>query len=58
MENAGTLNIEMTIISKGVKESKICKSFYEVYIFERDMASKHNLLFTNIPYAIKKTYLD
>lgn len=44
---------QVTLISKGIKVTKICKSQSEVYVFHRDMPCKYNLLFqTEVPYAI------
>lgn len=48
----------MTLISKGIKVSKICKTEREVYVFERDMPAKHGLLFSKIPYMIGKANLS
>lgn len=49
--------IKMTLISKGIKVEKICKSEIECFKFERDMPAKYNLLFSKIPYVIGKRYL-
>jgi len=46
------MKIKMTLISKGIKVEKICKTEHECYIFERDMPAKYGLLFSKIPYAI------
>lgn len=52
------MKIEMALISKGIKVKKICKTEREVFIFERDMPAKYNLLYKNTPYVISKKYLD
>ena len=45
---------QVTLISKGIKLTKICKSQKEVNTFHRDMPCKYGLLFqTKIPYAIQ-----
>ena len=46
---------ELTLISKGVKVTKVCKNEREVAIFKRDMPAKYHLLFqTDTPYAIQE----
>ena len=52
------MTIKMTLISKGINVSKICKTERECFVFERDMPAKYNLLFTKIPYAVGKTFID
>ena len=52
------MNIKMTLISKGIKVEKVCKTEREVFVFERDMPAKYNLLFSGIPYTIGKINLD
>ena len=52
------MKVKITLISKGIKESKVCFSEKELYIFERDVPAKYNLLFTKIPYIISKQNLD
>jgi len=52
------MKIEITLISKGIKVSKVCLTKRDIEVFERDMPAKHNLLFSNIPYVIGKKYLD
>jgi hypothetical protein len=48
------MQIEMSLIAKGIKVKKVCKSEKECFIFERDMPSKYNLLFSKTPYVIGK----
>jgi len=52
------MKVKMTLISKGIKVEKICTSQRDIYIFERDMPAKYNLLFSNIPYLIGERNLD
>lgn len=47
----------MTLLSKGIKVTKVCKNNSEVYKFERDMPAKYNLLFSKTPYIIGKKYI-
>lgn len=47
----------MTLISKGLKVKKVCKSEKEVFLFERDMPAKYGLLYSKKPYAIGKKYI-
>lgn len=52
------MKVEMTLIAKGIKVSKICKSEKEVFIFSRDYPAKYGLLFSKKPYIIKTLYLS
>jgi protein tyrosine/serine phosphatase len=52
------MKVKMTLISKGVNIEKVCTTEIEIYTFERDMPAKHNLLFSNKPYLIKKVNLE
>jgi len=52
-----TTKYEMSLLSKGIKVTKVCKNEIECFKFERDMPAKYNLLFTNIPYIICKRYI-
>jgi len=52
-----TTKYEMSLLSKGIKVTKVCKNERECFKFERDMPAKYNLLFTNIPYIIGKRYI-
>jgi len=49
-----SISYEMSLLSKGIKVTKVCKNEIECFKFERDMPAKYNLLFTNIPYIIGK----
>jgi hypothetical protein len=49
---------KVTFITKGIKVSKICKNEYYIEKFRQDMAAKYNVLFTTIPYMIKKEPLN
>lgn len=51
------MNTKITLISKLIKVSKLCKNTLEIEKFKRDMPAKHNLLFSDIPYVIQTTYL-
>ena len=51
------MRYEMTLLSKGIKVTKVCKNNSEVYKFERDMPAKYNLLFSKTPYIIGKKYI-
>lgn len=51
-------NIEMSLMAKGVNIKKVCTNLWDVYTFERDMATKHGLQFSGKPYIIGKKYLD
>lgn len=51
------VNIEMSLIAKGVNIKKHCNNEFEVYMFERDMPAKNGLLFSKKPYLIGKKYL-
>lgn len=45
---------QVTLISKGINVTKLCKNKNEVRIFHRDMPCKYGLLFqTEIPYMIQ-----
>lgn len=48
------MKVKMTLIAKGIKVEKICTSERQIFIFERDMPAKYNLLFSKTPYAIGK----
>ena len=52
------MKIKMTLISKGIREEKICTTEREVFVFERDMPAKHGLLFSKTPYIVGKTNLN
>ena len=51
-------NIKMKLMSKGVNIEKVCTNLWEVYIFERDMPTKHGLQFSGKPYVVAKIDLD
>jgi hypothetical protein len=51
-------NIEMSLIAIGVNIKKVCTNLWDVYIFERDMPTKHKLQFSGKPYVIGRKYLD
>ena len=53
-----TVNIEMSLISKGVNIKKVCRTQREVFTFERDMPAKYDLLFSKKPYLIGKRNLN
>ena len=52
-----TVKYEMSLLSKGIKVTKVCKNANECFKFERDMPAKYNLLFTKTPYVIGKKYI-
>ena len=53
------MEVEVTLISKGIKVSKICTTEKMIYRFEQDMLAKYNLLFNKtIPFLIGHKYLD
>jgi hypothetical protein len=51
-------NIKMVLSGPGVYIEKICTNLWDVYVFERDIPTKHGLQFSKKPYYIGKTYLD
>jgi len=51
------MEYEMTLLSKGIKVTKVCKNERECFKFERDMPAKYNLLFSKTPYVIGKKYI-
>ena len=53
-----TTTYEMSLLSKGIKVTKVCKNANECFKFERDMPAKYNLLFTKTPYVIGKRYIN
>jgi hypothetical protein len=52
------MKVQMTLISKGLKVSKICTTEKEVRNFERDMPYKYNLTNKNISFAIGSKNLE
>lgn len=52
------VNVEMSLIAKGILVKKICKTAWEVRNFNTNMPAKYNLLFSKLPYAIGTKYLD
>jgi hypothetical protein len=52
------MKVKIALISKGINIEKVCTTEREVHTFERDMPAKHNLLFSNKPYLIKKVNLE
>ena len=50
------MDTTVTLISKWIKVSKKCTSNVEIEKFKRDIPAKYNLLFSNIPYAIRISY--
>lgn len=51
-------NIKMKLMSKDINIEKVCTNLWDVYIFERDIATKHGLQFSGKPYIIAKIDLD
>ena len=49
--------IKVTVISENVNVSKDCKTEKQAYRFEQDMAAKYGLLFSSIPYYVKRIML-
>ncbi len=58
MTTVTNINIRMTLIAKGIKVEKTCKTQREVRTFERDMPAKYDLLFSSEPYMIGKVNLN
>jgi hypothetical protein len=52
------MKIKMTLTAKNLKIEKICTTERDCYIFERDMPSKYDLLFSKEPYFIGKINLQ
>lgn len=52
------MKIKMTLIAKGIKVEKICKTKREIAVFYRDMPAKYDLLFSKKPYVISETNLN
>jgi hypothetical protein len=50
--------IKVTFITGNIKVSKVVDSEKKAYRFGQDMAAKYEVLFTNTPYIIGKTYLE
>lgn len=48
------MKVEMILLAKGIKVTKVCRNSNECFKFERDMPAKFNLLFTKTPYVIGK----
>lgn len=46
----------VTLIAPWIKFTKNCKDNISVEKFRRDIPAKYNLLFSNIPYAIRISY--
>lgn len=52
------MRVKMTLISKGIKVEKICKTEKECFIFERDIPAKYDLLFSKKPYLIGRKNME